>query len=241
MPKRMRCPFLIPAGASSKRGKGEYIMTFLEEKLEKKIWFPAEAICLLLGEGMSTEEKEEFGKKLLSLSPYPLHIGKNAYEIIANAVIGEGNNDPILLKFFDIYQKYNTYFYDEPITPYDFISWAMELKSIAVPAEMVEWKERQDRESLAPSAGDTKEANEEHIPLLDPRQETSYKALLAALLAHAGKYPWGERGGKAAAVKWLARELESLGCAVSERTIGKCLDGLPEAIRKKEIAPISRK
>lgn len=68
---------------------------------------------------------------------------------------------------------------------------------------------------------------------LDPRQETSYKVLLAALLNHSGKYPWRENVGKAATVKWLARKLETLGCTMAEKTIGRCLDGLDDAIRKK--------
>lgn len=78
-------------------------------------------------------------------------------------------------------------------------------------------------------------------PGIDQRCETSYKTLIAVLLAKAGKHPWADQGGKAAVVKWLARELQSLGCAMSEKTIGKHLDGLPEAVRKKEIGPISRK
>lgn len=156
------------------------------------------------------------------------------------------DNELALIEFIRICEIYSTYFdIEAPITPYQFISWAKDRDSFSVPRPLLDWyakkREKRQRGNNIQKQEIASPPVEAQGASLDQRQETTYKVLLATLLAHAGKYPWGERGGKAAVVKWLARELQSLGCAMSEKTIGKHLDGLSDAIRKKEIAPISKK
>lgn len=72
---------------------------------------------------------------------------------------------------------------------------------------------------------------------IDMRTETSYKILLATLLNYVNKYPpANQEGGLNGVAKRLADEANiSLGCAITPKTVLKCLQGLPEAVSKKPI------
>lgn len=76
---------------------------------------------------------------------------------------------------------------------------------------------------------------------IETRTETSYKILLAALLREIRRYPWSEGIGLSSTAKWLSGKLDALGCTMTEKTIGKHLAGLDDAIRKKGNSAISKK
>lgn len=214
------------------------------------------ALLLMLFEKTNyTEELRDFLRLFCSIF---MQLAGESTEVNEKDVVGylerlclknaiEHRKSPFLEMFISIHGLYKDYFGGREIPPLDFVSWAMDMEVLNVPQKLIEWKYAQEAKLCTGDEGAHDDEAiqiriaEEDIPPLDLRQETTYKVLLGALLCHAGKYPWGERGGKVAAVKWLSRELEGLGCAISEKTIGKCLDGLPEAMRKKEIATISRK
>lgn len=120
---------------------------------DKKYWSGFEGILFLIMSDATfgDDEKKEFKNIYNDAFREAMFIEKRnkTYNTIHEEALDllyryECDKD-IIQKYISICEIYKTYFdIMENITPYDFISWAINRKSINVPQQFIDWKNEQD-------------------------------------------------------------------------------------------------